>query len=227
MSMRMTDRSVRGALAVLCAVQLSGISVLAEQAPEPYVPRDLIAAEGRQLGSAANEIGRYLRQIDVLGKQKSISRSELDAVQASADSVKRSLGPSQTALRAAIGKLKAAGKWTPELDAYVVSQFRTAGVDPRVAQFIQRAGGYRALAERVLAEGGTIGAELDASIAELRSKSVARMLLEELTGRRVQCADLGRMCATYLACAGGTFLIGTMSFTGIPQTVSFFCSVVP
>jgi hypothetical protein len=230
MSMRLRDRSVRGALAVLCAIQLSGITIVGQPAPAPYVPPDLIAAEGRQLGSAATEMASYLRQIEALDKQTSIAPSDLVAVQASADRIKRSLGATQTAVRAAIGKLKAAGKWTPELDAYVVSQFKSAGVDPRVGQFIQSAGGYRALADRALADGGKIGAELDASIAELRSKSVARMLLEELTGRRVQCLHVGYSCQLYLFLISSSETLAAITaagtVTGVPQTAIALCFLI-
>jgi hypothetical protein len=224
-TMESVGRAARASLAFIAVVQLGGAVAGAQAAAEPYVPKELVATEARQLATAAEGIAQYLQKVASLEKQTTVSRADLDAVQASADSVKRSLSASQTAMRAVVGKLKAAGKWTPELDAYVVRQLRAAGVDPRVGEAIQRLGGYRAVADRALAEAAGVTAEVDGSVAELRAKSIARMLLQELTGRRVQCVNPRTTCLYIYTQLGAMGVALMLSTPVLPQAVIVVCAL--
>jgi hypothetical protein len=118
----------------------------------------------------------------------------------------------QNALRTTVSKLRNAGKWTPELDAFIDEQMRKGGASPPALQLIARQGGFRAAVQEASTAIGRLAAEIDDDIKALRRPTSALgQLVEALLGTPVSCAGAVVACAA-LAAGIGMLFAGAISF---------------
>ena len=115
-------------MTVLCAVvtimlaQIVTTSVATtSSAPAPsFVDADL-SSESQTLDDFVNDLGEFDKKSVELGRKVSLTRAEFDSHERTANDLKRRLSGIQSALGAAIRKLKAAGQWD-NLDQIVLTK---------------------------------------------------------------------------------------------------------
>ena len=196
---RLFNRSIVVGCAAAVLILPTPAGVRAEPATSQYVAADLLSAERQDARSLFTAFDRFFKRADALDKKTSVTKSELDAVVADAEAVKRAIPTFQRAISSMISKLKTAGKWTPELDTFVENQLKTKGVsDARLREFRENGGARRAL-EIAGAKSAELTAALDGDIKALRAKSgFVQRLLGELLGKPVYASLFSRLHACWL-----------------------------
>jgi hypothetical protein len=205
-SIRSRRHVARTLVVALCVLQIGATSSPVFAQSEPYLSPDLLKAESGQAEPFGNALSQYLQQYSKLKKQTAVAPADLAQLQRTGESVKAQLGSMQVAMRGAISKLRGAGKWTPELDAFVEQQMRKAGASPAALQLIARGGGFRAVVQEAANIGGQLGAEIDGDITALqRPAGVFGQLLEALLGTPVSCTGALVACKALSATTGLLF----------------------
>jgi hypothetical protein len=211
-SIRSRRHVARTLVVALCVLQVGATSSPVFAQSEPYLSPDLLKAESRQAEAFGNALSQYLDQYSRLKKQTAVAAADLAQLQTTGQSVKAQLGSMQAAMREAISKLRGAGKWTPELDAFVEQQMRKGGASPAALQLIARGGGFRAVVQEAANIAGQLGAEIDGDITALqRPPGVFGQLLQALLGTPVSCAGAVTACRA-LGAAIGMLFTGALSF---------------
>ena len=141
-------------------------------------------------------------RVNTLVRRGKPTASEIDALAAESAAVKRSFGDASQSIRTFVAKLRAANKWTPELDAHVDARLRAAGA-VALADGLKAEGGARAVVEKTAALQGAAAAEIDKELAALRGRSIARRLFEELTGTPVSAGLFSLACNYFKVAAIG------------------------
>ena len=165
----------------------------------PYVTVDLLSAERRDTREFIGAFDKFLKRADALDKQTTVTKSELDALIADAEAVKRAIPTFQRGASAMVSKLRTAGKWTPELDAFVERQLKAKGTSDARLQGLRTNGGARAVLESAATKIAELPAALDQDIRALRTKSgVVQRLVEELLGKPVYASLWSRAHACWM-----------------------------
>jgi hypothetical protein len=172
-------------IAVTLIVMANGLIAAPAALAQDYVPKSLLATEMRDISALTTALDQLDRVAAALERKAQISKSEIDSAQAEADAVKQALPQFQRALSSVINKLQAAGKWTPELDAFVEGRLKARGASASVQQEFKRLGGARGVFQYLAAIGGDVTRAVDADVAALRRKGVVNRLLDELLGTPV------------------------------------------
>lgn len=159
--------------------------------PDPDYAKGVVTTEARDMSALVDALDRYERRAVALEKTAKPATAEIDALQSEGEVVKRASSSYQRALTGLIGKLKGAGKWTPDFDAVVETK---AKADPQLLQELRKHGGARSAMEKASGIAGGLGRAIDDDLRTLRGKSVARRLLEELTGIPVSATALSDFC---------------------------------
>ncbi len=100
-----------------------------------------LGSEIRLLDSYVDELAAFDNRCATLERKGSLSRTELDPVQAKAEDLRRRVSAVESAIRSAITKLKAAGEWD-KLDATILARV----TDAKFQQFT-RTEGFRRILE--------------------------------------------------------------------------------
>jgi hypothetical protein len=176
---------------------------LANGAPADYVPKDLVTTEVRDMDALVRALDAFIRRADPLDKKPQVPRAELDAVSADAEAVKRAIPQFQRGISSIMGKLQAAGKWSPELDTFVESRLKATGAPDGVLQDLRTNGGARAVLQNASGAVTGLAQAVDRNVTELRGKSIVSRLLEELLGKTAYASwslrDRATACRIYLA----------------------------
>jgi hypothetical protein len=167
-------------LAACLMVPVSGAAAAAQ--PDPDYAKGVVTTEARDMTALVDALDRYERRVVTLEKAVQPATTDLDALQSDGDAVKRATASYQRALSGVIAKLRSAGKWTPEFDAYVETK---AKADPELLQALRKLGGARSAMERASGAIGGLPRLVDDDLRALRAKGIARQLLEQLTGTPV------------------------------------------
>lgn len=167
MRIRFTNRKMM----VLCAVvaimfvQVVSTSVTSiSAAPVPaFVDTDL-TSEGELLDAFVNDLAGYDKKNADIGKKASLTRAEFDLHERTSNDLKRRLSGIQSALVAAIRKLKAAGQWD-DLDQILISKIN----DPKFQELVRREG-FKKTLERAASVFANNPNEVVAPLDALRNK---------------------------------------------------------
>lgn len=148
---------------------------------DDYVPKGTVTREDvRGTEALVRALHSFAKRADQLQRKSQASKSEIDALAADAESVKRTVPQFQRAASNVVNKLKGAGKWTPELDAFVADGFKA---NPEALRALRSAGGARALLQGASPTAAGLARKLDDDVKALRGKSAVGRLLEEILGK--------------------------------------------
>lgn len=180
-------------------------------AAAPYVPKDLLTTEVRDLNTLVQALETFLKRADPLDKKAQVSKAEIDVLVVDAEAVKRAIPTFQRGVASLISKLQAGGKWTPEFDASIESRLNQPGVDSSVLRGVRQQGGARTVLQSAAAAATDVGRAVDRNVTELRGKTLIGRLLQELIGTPVHASfslvERGRAClifkAAQIGCAAG------------------------
>jgi hypothetical protein len=213
MSRHHTHTSV---LAVTLAITLAlpPLSASAQPAVTPsktaFIQADLIRTEADSLGGFANRLGDY----DAKVRQARSTKGSplLPQLRTQADQIKSATPTVQRDLRSLIEKLQRSGKWTAELDSFVIDQLKRGGADPRGIALIQSEGGARAVLTTVQNGLPSFSQDIDQDLKELSAANVSG-----LPGL-VACETVyaGKLkCLIYVAAAVACAAIDALPCTGV------------
>jgi hypothetical protein len=215
----MFNRCRFGVLVGAAWLLFSPSGTLGAAQPDLDYAKGVVTTEARDMSGLVEALDRYEKRAISLDKIAKPAASEIDALQTEAEAVKRALVSYQRALTGLIGKLKGAGKWTPDFDAVVEIR---AKADPQLLQELRKHGGARSAMEKASGIAGGLGRAIDDDLRTLRGKSVARRLLEELTGIPVSATALPDFCPLR-AIATVPCRLGSDAFGCAPVK----CAVIP
>ncbi len=179
-SMRVVVAAAFGGLIVIMA-GTPWNHVVASTRPAPAAAQpsaDLLKSEQADLQAFGTQMRELVKLVDGVDEKAKPTKAEADALARQAAVVKRLLPAYQRALSSSIGKIKAAGKWTQELDARVERR------SPARASVLRTSGGARAVLEKGATDPDLTNLErtLDDYIREINGRGVIARLIDELTG---------------------------------------------
>jgi hypothetical protein len=157
-------------LSLAAFVFLQSLHLTTSARPLPGTVADAnLSAESRALDSFLADLAKLDKKSLELSKKASLTRTEFDAHQRTADDLKRRLSAVQNALRDAITKLKAAGQWE-QLDQIVLAKISNS----KFQEFVRRDGFKRTL-EAAASTLSNDANEIDSPLSILRNKVQARV----------------------------------------------------
>ncbi|MEX2271687.1 MAG: hypothetical protein WD690_09465 [Vicinamibacterales bacterium] len=171
--MRDGFKRIVAGLAVAFAV--TGSAIDAQKAPSAAM-----TPEAGALARIRDQFQAFDRQSAGLGNKAQVTQAEINALQRQADGVKALLPELERQVASAISKVKAAGKWTAELDQTVADALRRAGRSQDL-QAVQEEGGPRKFLESISRGTADIAADIDARVRSVRTKKAAwRSLIDPM-----------------------------------------------
>jgi hypothetical protein len=157
-------------LSLAAIVFLPSLHLTTSARPLPGTVADAnLSAESRALDSFLADLAKLDKKSVELSKKSSLTRTEFDAHQRTADDLKRRLSAVQNALRDAITKLKAAGQWE-QLDQIVLAKISNS----KFQEFVRRDGFKRTL-EVAASTLSNDANEIDSPLGILRNKVQAQV----------------------------------------------------
>jgi hypothetical protein len=210
-----------GAFLACAAVHLC-IHVSAAQVRQSLA---LVTVEADGIVRFTQSLTDYYAQFQGLKKAIKPSDVLINAVETRAQSVRSSIPGCVQNLNGFVSKLKAAGKWTKDLDIHVEQVAANNGLNPAFVNEVKQAGGARATLEKGVTEISQLAAEIDQDLIQIRSmkeKSASSNpnLLREARALPIaySCANmrtLATMCVLteQIACARSTII----SYMGCAQ----------
>lgn len=174
--MRKATRNYRKPTAI-CAVltiiffqNVGSSGALAPQPPSTAFTALDLGPESRILDAFFNDLVKLDKRSADLRKKESLTSTEFEAHQRTADALKRRLSEVQDALREVIRKLKAAGEWDEGLDARVLTK-----IDNPRARDLFRRDSFKKSLEDAASQLSNDGDQIDSSFGNLRNKVKAQL----------------------------------------------------
>lgn len=181
-------RVVRLGLAVCIVLQPVVANAQPRELPSPLAEGTL-SSETTTLRNFADAFFRHGRRAQQLERQSTISEHDVEQLRQLGERIRPLVGGARQAAASVVLKLKAARKWTPELDAIVVERLRAQRASATILDTVQNSGGARALLDRVANQFfDEVPAVLEEVRREVQPKSRIGLLLEPVLGQPVSAA---------------------------------------
>jgi hypothetical protein len=212
---------IAAALAITLAQPAIGVAQPAVAGKGAFIESTLIKTEADSLGSFVTRLGDY----DAKVKQVRATKGSplLPQLRSQADQIKTATPTAQRDIRSIVEKLQRAGKWTPELDAFVIDQLKKAGADPRGIALIQSEGGARAVLMSVQSSLPTLSQDIDADLKEVSTAANTGRLPGFVACETVYAGRL--KCLIFVAAAVACAAIDALPCTGMALGKAIDCAM--
>ncbi len=205
--MNHTTRIAQASGILLVLGLLAGPGVATAQ-PALIAP-DLLSAEINDLRPARAALDKFDSQLKTLEAKQRFTAAEIEALRQQAEEVKRFVPVIQRSLGSIITKIKSAGKWTTEFDAWVADLVRRSGRNDIVIG-LSEANGARAALQRTLTEIMQVPPDLDGIVSRFKASTTFDRLVEPVLGTPVSAAGsskllelMGMVVRLLTQCIGG------------------------
>jgi hypothetical protein len=217
-----TGRLLAGMLAITLATPTIGVAQPSPAGKGAFIESALIKTEADSLGSFVTRLGDY----DAKVKQVRATKGSplLPQLRSQADQLKSATPTAQRDIRSIVDKLQRAGKWTAELDTYVIDQLKKAGADPRGIALIQSEGGARAVLTTVQNQLPTLNQDIDADLKDVSATAANTTGLPGLVACETVYAGRAK-CLIFVAAAVACAAIDALPCTGLALGKAIDCAM--
>jgi hypothetical protein len=163
-----------------CFLLAPNVVFAQKPAQRPYLAPSLIAPEVKALNSFTKPLKEFSTETETLRRKAKITRQEKGRVTAKAKLVKDMIPSVKRNFESVIEKIKSAGKWTPELDAYTVEQISKMEIPSKTKNafidLLKQNGGARAVLETAVQELSGAEKDIDGTLHDIEQKQLASWL---------------------------------------------------
>jgi hypothetical protein len=176
-----------GVVLTLLAAQMTTTASVSFQGAgdkSPFIPPDLISVDSIGVFDAFSKSHADFTKLKLVNGN--LSTAEKERIEAAASRLRQLTTDFERSLREFTGKFKAAGKWTPEFDAFIEQRIAGLNLSPSdkaaLTRFAEQNGGARAVIEKAPANLGRFVQSLQGDANQLtRSRNAALDCVTALT----------------------------------------------
>jgi hypothetical protein len=182
---------------ILASILVTACAGVSAAQPKALAPNPLTKSEAAELDKIRARLEEFGTLAERLQRQPRLARTEFDNLQQQADGLKPLMPTAQRMVVSAISKLRSAGQWNADLDAFVVERLQRAG-ETEALNEVRTAGGARALLGQASSMFSGAANAIDSQMRDLAPKTALQRLLEPLLGQPVQACPkivvIGHIC---------------------------------